>query len=506
MNQALALEIMLDGQNVFLTGAAGSGKTFLLNNFIKLAKKSGKKVSVTATTGLAATHLGGNTIHAWSGIGISDYLSPKMLEKMSKTRFEIIKNTDILIIDEISMLHDFRLDMVDQICRFVKENDKPFGGIQIVLCGDFFQLPPINRADGRSGGFAINAEAWSAAKFAVCYLEDNFRQNDDELAEILNAMRSGDLRRHHAEKLLDRTNFEGVAAEGLTELHTLNIDVDKINDLRLAEIDGTEMSYVQTTTGAKNYVETLQKSVLAPPLLRLKKGALVMAVKNSQNRQFFNGSIGRVVDFEPFSDYPVVEFGNGKIVTMVPDSWELRDGEKKRASIMQIPLRLAYAITVHKSQGMTLDSAIIDLRKAFAEGMGYVALSRVRSLDKIFLKGINRTALVMSDEARSIDLCLRQQSQVAENRFASLLNRSRANSSLLEKSGNKPKTSWAERLEKMREKHPNAYKPWRNSEDAELKQLFLQGVGIEELSKKFGRHKNSIKIRLQKHFGEDAIL
>ena len=138
MKQALALEIMLSGENVFLTGAAGSGKTFTLNQFIKLAKNSGKKVSVTATTGLAATHLGGNTIHAWSGIGIYDYLSKKFFEKIPKTRVEIIKNTDILVIDEISMLHDFRLDMVEEICRTIRQNDKPFGGIQVILCGDFF--------------------------------------------------------------------------------------------------------------------------------------------------------------------------------------------------------------------------------------------------------------------------------------------------------------------------------------------------------------------------------
>ena len=145
MKQALALEIMLSGENVFLTGAAGSGKTFTLNQFIKLAKNSGKKVSVTATTGLAATHLGGNTIHAWSGIGIYDYLSKKFFEKSLKIVQKSLKNTDILVIDEISMLHDFRLDMVEEICRTIRQNDKPFGGIQVILCGDFFQLPPINR-------------------------------------------------------------------------------------------------------------------------------------------------------------------------------------------------------------------------------------------------------------------------------------------------------------------------------------------------------------------------
>ena len=144
MKQGMALEIMLSGESVLLTGSAGAGKTFVLNQFIRIAKSQGRHVSVTATTGLAATHLGGTTIHSWSGIGISDELRPGFAENMSKTRREIIEKTDVLIIDEISMLHDYRLDMVDEVCRIVRKKDESFGGIQIILSGDFFQLPPIN--------------------------------------------------------------------------------------------------------------------------------------------------------------------------------------------------------------------------------------------------------------------------------------------------------------------------------------------------------------------------
>jgi hypothetical protein len=515
MKQALALEIMLSGENVFLTGAAGSGKTFTLNQFIKLAKNSGKKVSVTATTGLAATHLGGNTIHAWSGIGIYDYLSRKFFEKFPKTRAEIIKNTDILVIDEISMLHDFRLDMVEEICRTIHQNDKPFGGIQVILCGDFFQLPPINRAGGRTGGFAIRSNAWKLAKFTICYLEENHRQKNDELSEILNALRADDLRRKHAQSLLDRIDVElsfksDDFSKNLTELHTTNIDVDKINEQKLTELEGEEFHFAQTTTGAKNYIETLQKSVLAPELLRLKKGALVMAVKNAQNRQYVNGSIGEVIDFERSTDYPIVQFRNGKIITMVPETWEMRDGEKKRASIMQIPLRLAYAITVHKSQGMTLDAARIDLRKAFSEGMGYVALSRVRSLDRLYLLGINRTALMVSEEARKIDFILKNESSKAEKRFSHLkeVAKKREAGEIVEVQSSK--TTWAEKLEKMRQEYPNAYRSWRLVDDSKLQEMVFANGKIDadliaELSKELGRHKGSIEARIKKLFGEDAI-
>ena len=497
---------MLSGKNVFLTGAAGSGKTFALNQFIKLAKNSGKKVSVTATTGLAATHLGGNTIHAWSGMGIHDRLSKNFAEKMSKSRAEIIKNSDVLIIDEISMLHDFRLDMVEEICRTVRKNDKPFGGIQIILCGDFFQLPPINRAGYRQGGFVVHSESWKTADFSICYLDENYRQNDNALTEILNALRANDIRRNHAEKLLARIDIQPEDFENLTELHTTNIDVEQINNQKLEELLGEEKHFAQTTTGARNYVETLQKSVLAPELLRLKKGALVMAVKNSQNKSYVNGSIGKVVDFETLTEYPVVEFQNGKTVTMVPDSWEMRDGDKKRASIMQIPLRLAYAITVHKSQGMTLDSARIDLRKAFTEGMGYVALSRVRNLDNLYLLGINRTALQVSEDAQKIDERLKKDSLKTEKRFSHLLEIAKKREAGEIVDLNPKKTSWSEKLEKMREKYPNAYRPWKFSDDAELKRLFETGSSIAEISSALGRHEGSIKMRLQKHYGEDMIL
>ena len=416
MDQELALAILLSGRSALLTGAAGTGKTYLLNTFIAQARKRGKKVSVTATTGLAATHLGGNTIHSWSGIGVSDHLPNNFFERLSKTRREVISKTDVLIIDEISMLHDFRLDMIDDVLRTVRENDQPFGGIQLVMSGDFFQLPPVNRPNEQGGGFVVYSDAWQELQPAVLYLERQYRQNDEQLLEILTALRTGDVRRHHVEALLARTEIEPPDGD-ITELHTVNVDVDDINIQKLAELPGEERSYQQTTTGSKIYVENLQRSVLAPENLVIKLGALVMAVKNSPQKLYANGSIGTVVDFEPLTEYPVVEFRDGCRVTMVPDVWELRDGERKRASISQVPLRLAWAITVHKSQGMTLDAAKIDLRKAFVEGMGYVALSRVRDLDNLYLYGINRRALEVSPDALAIDEVLRQASREFAERY-----------------------------------------------------------------------------------------
>lgn len=507
MNQGLALEIMLSGQSVLLTGPAGSGKTFVLNQFIKLAKYEGKHVSVTATTGLAATHLGGTTIHSWAGIGIHDSIGHGFVDHIAKGRREIIEKTDVLIIDEISMLHDFRLDMVDEVCRLVRKKDEPFGGIQIIMSGDFFQLPPINRGDSRAGGFVVNSEVWRELDPVICYLQEQHRQDDEVLLDILNAMRAGDIRRHHAETLLARADVFPDDLEQLTELHTTNVDIDKINAAKLETLEGDEIVYSQMTTGSESYVESLQRSVLAPAALKVKKGALVMAVKNSPERKYVNGSIGTIIDFEPYTDYPIVEFKNGKEVSMVPDTWELRDGDKKRASISQIPLRLAWAITIHKSQGMTLDAARIDLRKAFVEGMGYVALSRVKNLNNLYLTGINQMALRVSEDAQTIDGVLRDKAAADAKRFAILEKKAqeRATKPVVETTTSDKKGGWNEKISKMRETYPNAYKPWEDSQDAQLKQEFQQGHSIGELSASLGRHEGSIKMRLQKHFGEDAV-
>lgn len=496
---------MLSGESVLLTGPAGAGKTFVLNRFVRLAKSEGKHVSVTATTGLAATHIGGNTIHSWSGIGVHDSLPKDFGKHLSKSRQEIIEKTDVLIIDEISMLHDFRLDMVDEVCRQVRGKDEPFGGIQVVLSGDFFQLPPVNRGDSRAGSFVVNSHVWQELDPVICYLAEQHRQDDEALLDILNALRSGDIRRRHAQQLLDRVGVEPAKDTVMTELHTVNVDVDRINEARLDELHEDELIYTQTSTGGQSYVETLQRSVLAPSDLRLKKGALVMAVKNSMDRKYANGSLGRVVDFEPGTEYPVVEFLNGRTVSMMPDTWELRDGDKKRASISQIPLRLAWAITVHKSQGMTLDAARIDLRKAFVEGMGYVALSRVKNLSNLYLTGINQMALRASEEARQIDASLKLRGQEDNKRFSHLNKQAERRKNQPEKKSKKGSSSWSEKIAKMREKHPNAYRPWQAADDALLKQDFQNGASIKKLSEQLGRHEGSIKMRLQKHFGEDAI-
>lgn len=404
MKQERALEILLAGDNVMLTGQAGSGKSYLLKQFIEVARNKRKKVVVTATTGLAAAHLGGQTIHSWSGIGLGTKLHEDYVYMMSETRKKAIRKTDVLIIDEVSMMHDYNLDMVDQAMKIIRENDEPMGGLQVIFCGDFFQLPPVTQ--GGDGKFITESQVWGNLNLSVCYLEEQHRAEDLRLQEILNAMRAGELRQRHLNWLLER--MELTPHGDVTRLYTTNASVDALNEAELAKVPGDSHYYLRTSRGKWDSIVNLQRNVLAPEVLELKLGALVMAVKNDPEGRYHNGSIGEVIDFTP-DGFPIVDFNYPVIV--YPDEWELKSGERTIAAITQVPLRLAYAITVHKSQGMTLDAAEIDLSQAFVEGQGYVALSRVKNLDNLYIKGINQRALMVSKEAQRIDARLRDASR-----------------------------------------------------------------------------------------------
>jgi len=403
MTQAEALDILKLGHNVFLTGPAGSGKTHLLNKYINFLKDNYVDVGITASTGIAATHMGGTTIHSWTGMGIKDSVNKGDLEELKSRKYlrDRFERTQVLVIDEVSMLNHFRLDLIDEICRYMKNVDKPFGGMQVILCGDFFQLPPIARFGEPAALFAYESEIWKKANFKICYLEEQHRQTDQNFLKVLNEIRKNNLSDDGLKYLKDRQNkktFQGVEP---TRLHTHNIDVDLINQKELEKLSSQQREYQMESKGRQPLVESLKKSCLAPENLKLKVGAKVMFVKNNFEEGYVNGTLGKVVAFD--CDGPVVQIKNGRNIHVKPVSWMIEEDGKPKATIGQYPLRLAWAITVHKSQGMSLDAIEVDLSKSFERGMGYVALSRVRSLDGLTLLGLNDMAVQVRGEVLDFD-------------------------------------------------------------------------------------------------------
>lgn len=415
MLQVQALDILKMGHNVFLTGAAGSGKTHTLRTYIEWLRDNNIDVAITASTGIAATHLGGVTIHAWSGLGIRDTLTAQDIELLGEKqylwkRYESVK---VLIIDEISMLHHFRFDLLNRLAQAFKRNDKPFGGMQVVLCGDFFQLPPVARFGEPAALFAYQSKIWNAMNLKICYLDEQHRQNDDQFLNLLNTIRANEVDEGTLEYLKDRFNQEidpDIFGDIIpTKLYSHNEDVDKINLKALGEISGSEEFFLMDTKGKSNLVEILTKSCLAPMELRLKIGARVMFVKNNYDKGYANGTLG-VIDHFDMDHNPVIKVTGGKEITAEQETWSIEEEGKIKAEIKQLPLRLAWAITIHKSQGMSLDAAEIDLSRSFVAGMGYVALSRVKTFAGLKLVGFNPQALQVHPEIIGVDRMLKNKS------------------------------------------------------------------------------------------------
>ena len=415
MDQKTALSILKSGKNIFLTGSAGAGKTYVLNQYIQYLKARKIPVSITASTGIAATHLEGTTIHAWSGIGIKSSLTLSNLQDLREKKY-LKKNMDkskVLIIDEISMLHKNQLDLVNEVLKFFKDTDTAFGGIQLILCGDFFQLPPIgNYGETNRDKFSFMSQAWLDANVSVCYLTDQYRHTDANLNTILNEIRQGEV--SQSSRNILSANTQMLEVDTPTKLFTHNLDVDKINTKHIHEIQGKKKIFTAKIKGNLKLAETVKKSIMAPEKLELKIGAKVMFVKNNHEKGYLNGSLGNVLKYDK-DGIPIVKLLNGTEIAAEQEEWKIEDESGKMlVSYQQIPLRLAWAITVHKSQGMTLDAAEMDLSKTFEKGQGYVALSRVKSLSGLKLIGYNDITLQVDSLALKADKRFQELSLKAE--------------------------------------------------------------------------------------------
>lgn len=423
MNQETALKLLKAGENVFLTGSAGAGKTYTLNQYIQYLRVRKVPVAITASTGIAATHMNGKTIHTWAGIGIKDEMTEQDLKNLKERKHikEQLENAQVLIIDEISMLHGKQLNLVNRVLKYFKGNDEAFGGIQVIVSGDFFQLPPVGKKEELNRDkFCFMSQAWVEAKFRVCYLTEQHRQGDDMLNQILNAIRSQTIQAEHIQAL-EQTRWQNIG-DTFTRLYTHNANVDNINEQYLQQIQQDSYTFTATKQGNTKLLDMLLSSIRTSEELILKKHAKVMFIKNNFDVGYINGSLGEVIDFiedDNKNILPKVRLNDGETIVVEPETWSIEsDDGDILASFSQIPLRLAWAITIHKSQGMTLDSAEIDLSKTFEKGQGYVALSRLKALTGLRLLGFNLTALELDSLAIKADRRFQELSNEAELAFA----------------------------------------------------------------------------------------
>ncbi len=421
--QSTTLNILKTGQNVFLTGSAGTGKTYVLNEYILYLKSRKINPTIVAPTGIAASHLQGQTIHSYFALGIrsdiDEYFVQKLLEKKYlQTRFKKLK---ILIIDEISMVSPQIFSAMNMILQSFKKSREPFGGVQVVLSGDFFQLPPISKSY-QEKRFAWQDPTWKELDLQTCYLEKKFRQDDDSLIFILDEIRSGSISSKSYELLNSRLNQDLNIDFTPTKLYTHNLDVDRINNQELNKLSSQPFLYEYKSEGAKTNIEKIFKSSLVQEQLTLKKDAVVMFIKNNPEKYYINGTTGVVIDFSK-ENLPIVRLSSGYVVKVEYEDWTIENENGKIVSkLSQIPLKLAWAITIHKSQGMTLDAAQIDLTNTFEVGQGYVALSRIKSINGLQLIGFNETALSVDPLILQIDPRIKQASQKAKDKISILTN------------------------------------------------------------------------------------
>ncbi len=265
MKQSTALDILKTGQNVFLTGQAGAGKTYILNQYIDYLRARGIHVAITASTGIAATHMNGMTIHAWSGMGIKDSFEAGDFKRLKSRQvvYERIKDAKVLIVDEISMLHTKQVDLLNDILKSLREDNQAFGGVQVIFSGDFFQLPPVGKkGETNKEKFAFMAKAWLEANFQVCYLTEQHRQNSQDEAERFGLSLNDILNQIRRQEVTDaaistlRATERNDIAMSRTRLYTHNANVDEINESEIAKIEGDAQEFHAMTTGDKILVDS----------------------------------------------------------------------------------------------------------------------------------------------------------------------------------------------------------------------------------------------------------
>lgn len=404
--QLSIINLIENGKNLFITGMAGTGKTFIINAFRNKWKHK-KQIAVTSTTGVSALLINGSTLHSFLGIGLGTLSTEALYKKIIDKNFYYSrwKKLEILIIDEVSMLVPELFDKLEHLARMLRQTTKPFGGIQLILTGDMLQLPPI-----KSNIFCFEAKTWDKCIDHTIYLTHNLRQNEKEFQECLSEIRLGFISPENEKILKSRENIILTNDLGIipTKIRSLNTEVDDINISEMSKLDEDVYEYDLQTTNygvAEFVIQKIIKNSNLVETLQLCKGAQVMLLANLDiSAGLVNGSRGIITDF--VEDIPIVKFLNGTEIIIDYHDVEIEEDNKLICTLTQIPLRVAYAVSTHKIQGNTLDYCEIDFKNFFEYGQAYVALSRVRKLENLIIKNFDTSKIKANPKALSYYISL----------------------------------------------------------------------------------------------------
>ncbi|MBF0106872.1 MAG: AAA family ATPase [Deltaproteobacteria bacterium] len=382
--QIKALLELKTNKNCFVTGFAGTGKSFLIRQFIKGLDR--KTFPVLASTGVSAVIIGGRTFHSFFGLGVMEGGLEATIDRASGDRRvkSRITKTEAFVLDEVSMISGTAFTAAETLCRKIRKNRLPWGGIRVIAVGDFAQLPPVNRS-GQDKDWAFLSDAWTRSAFTPLLLNTIVRTVDQEYIEVLNTVRHGDVTNKVTEYLNSKTEEWQDGFRG-TCLFPLRKTTESYNNKRLAEIDSRLMTFETKYTGSQRHIDLLKKTAPIPQEILLKESALVMTRINDPAYRYINGSTGHVIDIN--NNTLLIKLKNNREIELTRATFSLLDADGEEvASATNFPVNLAYATTIHKSQGTTLSDLMIDLKRLWEPGQAYVALSRLESGEGLKLSG-----------------------------------------------------------------------------------------------------------------------
>ena len=407
--QQEAYDLIISGYNIFITGAGGVGKSAIIKLVSEYFKSLNKKIGITSTTGISAILIGGSTLHSFLGIGLGNDSTESIITYILKnpTIRKRWLELEVLIIDEISMLSPELFDKLELIARTIRCSSKCFGGIQIILSGDFCQLPCISKNNNII--FCFKAQTWDKCIYKTIYFDKVIRQEDIKFQNCLNNIRVGILTDDDINILKSRVGVKLINDNNIlpTKLFPLNKSVEDINNIELDKLAANNVDFYEynsqyellsNSKNKNNIIDRIKKNFLVPEILQICIGAQVMLLINLDiSSGCVNGSRGVVVDFK--NDLPVVKFLNGVTCIIDYHTWTIEENNVKIMYINQIPLKVAYAISIHKGQGSTIDYAEIDLYHIFEYGQAYVALSRVKTLEGLSIINMDLSKFKAHPEA-----------------------------------------------------------------------------------------------------------